>query len=162
MIRNVKLEDAKDIMNIYNEYVLHSNITFETTPVSEKEMEERIYNLSLKYPYWVAEEDGKVIGYCYAHNWKERMAYRYTLETTVYIAPDAKGKGLGERLMRKLISECHQKGYHSLIACITEGNEISNKLHLKLGFKQVSHFKEVGKKFGCWLDVNDFELILSK
>ena len=161
MIRVVTTNDAPSIARIYNEYVLNSTITFETDPVTNEEMEQRVINLSKDFPYFVFEEDGKILGYCYAHNWKEKAAYKYTLETTVYLSPDVKGKGIGTCLMNQLIETCKEKGYHNLIACITAGNEASFKLHTKLGFKKVSHFHEVGMKFGQWLDVIDYELIIS-
>lgn len=160
MIRKVDLQDAPAIADIYNEYVINSTITFETEPVSTEEMQNRIRILSKDFPYFVFEENGVIIGYCYAHHWKERAAYKYTLETTIYLSSQSKGKGIGMTLMKKLIETCKEQGYHSLIACITAGNEASNNLHSKLGFKQVSHYKEVGLKFGQWLDVFDFELIL--
>ena len=108
----------------------------------------------------MAENNGKLIGYCYAHPWKERAAYCKTLETTIYLASEAKGKGLGTRLMDRLIDECRNRGYHVLIACITAENEESCQFHERLGFKKVSHFEQVGQKFGRWLDVADYELIL--
>lgn len=160
MIREVKLDDCKAIAEIYNEYVLHSTITFETEPVTNETMQDRIQKLSEKYPYYVYEEKGDIIGYCYAHDWKQKAAYKHTLETTIYLSPNNKGKGIGTLLMQYLIEQCKQRGYHSLIACITEGNEASNHLHLKLGFEQVSHFREVGMKFDKWLDVVDYELLL--
>ena len=140
MIRNVSLRDAKAIVDIYNEYVVNSVATFETEPLR-------------------VEED-EVVGYCYAHTWKEKAAYKYTLETTVYLSPRYKGKGIGRQLMERLIEECRAGGYHALIACITEGNEASYSLHEKLGFRKVSHFEKVGLKFGRWLDVVDYELII--
>lgn len=160
MVRCVELADTKAITDIYNEYVMNSVATFETEPVSETEMHSRISEISSHFPYLVYEADGEVAGYCYAHTWKERAAYKYTLETTVYLSPRYQGKGIGRQLMARLIDECHMAGYHALIACITEGNEASNRLHLKLGFRQVSRFEKVGIKFGRWLDVLDYELLL--
>lgn len=160
MIRKVHLQDAKAITDIYNEYVINSTATFDTQPLELEEMQSRIIQLSANYPYFVYETDGVVAGYCYAHAWKEKAAYKFTLETTVYISPQYIGKGIGKQLMQSLIEECRKEGYHALIACITEGNEVSNLLHTKLGFKQVSHFEKVGLKFDCWLGVVDYELIL--
>lgn len=117
MIRKVKQEDCKAIAAIYNVYIANSTITFETEPVSEEEMERRIFTIASQYPYLVCEIDNAVVGYCYAHAWKERAAYSKTFETSGY-------------------------------------------LFLKLGFKQVSLFKEVGIKFGRRLDVSDYELLL--
>lgn len=124
-------------------------------------MRSRITGIVSHFPYFVYETEGKIAGYCYAHAWKERAAYRHTLETTVYLASEYQGKGIGKQLMQTLINECRHRGYHALIACITEGNEASNSLHQKLGFKQVSHFEKVGLKFDRWLDVFDYELILT-
>ncbi len=87
MIRKVTLQDAKAIADIYNYYVAHSVITFDTSPVREEEMQKRIATLSASYPYLVYEVDVEIAGYCYAHAWKEKPAYRYTLETTIYLAP---------------------------------------------------------------------------
>ena len=92
---------------------------------------------------------------------RKSAAYRYTLETTVYLSPDYLGRGIGKRLMRELIEACRRNGYRALIACITAGNEASIALHTGLGFKQVSHFEQVGRKFGRWLDVVDYELLLN-
>ncbi len=161
MIRKVTLQDAKAIADIYNQYVAHSVATFDTTPVREEDMQSRIAILSASYPYLVYEVDGEIAGYCYAHSWKEKAAYKYTLETTIYLNPNHQGKGIGRQLMQQLIDECRHGGYHALIACITEGNEASNTLHEKLGFKQVSRFEKVGRKFDRWLDVIDYELLLN-
>lgn len=152
--------DSKPIVDIYNEYVINSTATFETEAVSEGEMRSRIDEISSHYPYLVCELDGVVAGYCYAHAWKERAAYKYTLETTVYVAPDYQKRGIGKLLMAALVEECRKGGYHALIACVTCGNEASNALHLELGFKQVSHFEKVGIKFGQRLDVADYELLI--
>ena len=161
MIRTVKFQDARAIANIYDEYIKHSVISFETEPLSLQEMQSRIVEISAHYPYYVYEQqDGEILGYCYAHVWKERDAYKHTLETTVYLSPEHKGEGIGTSLMQRLIGECCRQGYHALIACITEGNEASILMHSKLGFKQVSHFEKVGFKFGRWLGVVDYELLL--
>ncbi len=160
MIRNVYPSDAQSITQIYNEYILHSTISFETKALTCEEMKQRITDIAPTYPYYVYEENGEIAGYCYAHPWKERAAYQNTLETTIYISPAHARKGIGRLLMRTLIAECRNRGFHALIACITADNEPSRLLHAKLGFKQVSLFKEVGMKFGKWLDVVDYELIL--
>lgn len=153
MIRQVELQDAKAITDIHNEYVQHSVATFDTEPVQEEEMRVRIAEISSRFPYFIYEEGKEIAGYCYAHTWKERSAYRYTLETTVYLSPGHTGKGIGMLLMQKLIEACRENGYRALIACITEGNEASNILHERLGFKQVSRFKkgrfEVQPLAGC-------------
>lgn len=160
MIRTVTPADAAAIAALYNHYVLHTTVTFETEPVGEEEMRRRIVHISSRYPYLVEETDGHIAGYCYAHQWKEKEAYRLTAETTIYVAPSHQQKGIGHRLMDDLLDACRQQGLHSLIACITVPNEASVRLHLSLGFRQVSRFAEVGCKFGTWLDIYDFERIL--
>ena len=98
MIRDVKPQDATAITKIYNEYITNSIISFETEPLTEEDMLSRIVQISSKYPYFVYETDGIVVGYCYAHAWKERAAYRYTAETTVYLSPAYTGRGIGTLL----------------------------------------------------------------
>ena len=161
MIRKVKPEDdAKAITEIYNGYVLHTVVTFDMKPLSVEEMLSRIIGITARYPYFVYEVEQQVVGYCYAHAWKEKAAYAGTLETTVYLHPEYRGRGIGRQLMVELIEACRSGNYSALIACITDGNEASRTLHLNLGFKHVSHFEKVGLKFGRLLDVDDYELII--
>ena len=160
MIRKAKPEDSHDIALIYNYYIENSTITFETNPVSHEEMACRIADISEKYPYFVYEESGKVVGYCYVSSWKKKAAYSKTVESTVYIDKNFQGKGIGRALMNKLINDLKEKSFHAVIACITTPNPISVKLHEDLGFRKVSEFHEVGYKFGKWLDVGDWELLL--
>lgn len=159
-IRKVEIADAKAIVDIYNYYVENTAISFETEALTVNEMAERIKEISSQFPYFVYEKDGKILGYCYAHQWKERAAYSKTLETTIYIDKDVRHQGLGRIMVKLLIDLCRNEGYRALIACITQGNEASIKMHESLGFKQVSEFKEVGFKFDTWLDVVDLELLL--
>lgn len=159
-IRAARAEDIPAITQIYNEYILHSTATFETEVLAEAEMLRRLRDIMPEYPYLVAEVGGEVAGYCYAHPWKERFAYRHTLEATVYLSPDQRGRGMGRQLMERLVATCRtMSGCHALVACITAENEASCALHRKLGFRQVSCFREVGYKFGRWLDVVDYEML---
>ncbi|HOI27892.1 MAG TPA: N-acetyltransferase family protein [Paludibacteraceae bacterium] len=160
-IRKVKETDANAINAIYNDYIINTTITFETEKLTDETMEQRIHKLSVQGPYLVYEINGILVGYCYAHPWKERAAYSKTYETTIYLHSNYQHQGIGTDLMKSLIEECRKQGIHALIACIAGGNEASCKLHEALGFKQVSHFREVGKKFGKWIDVVDYELILT-
>ena len=158
MIRPVTPHDAAAIAALYNHYVLHTTASFEEEAVPVEAMRRRIEETAARWPYLVWEEQGRVKGYCYAHPWKERPAYRHTLETTVYLDPACTGRGIGTRLMHALIGECRGRGAHALVACITAGNEPSCRLHRRLGFRQVSEFHEVGFKHGQWLGVVDYEL----
>ncbi len=161
MIRNVQPKnDAAALAAIYNEYVLGTTISFETQALPPAQMEARIASFAAEFPYLVYEERGVVLGHCYAHRWKERAAYARTWESTIYLSPQACGKGVGRKLMQELISRCRDAGCRVLIACITRDNEPSCRFHEALGFRRVSHFHAVGEKFGKLLDVVDYQLEL--
>lgn len=160
IIRKVEEKDAEAINEIYNYYIENSTAIFDTEANSLEAMQKLIRQVSSSHPFLVFEEKGRVVGFCYAHQWKTKSAYARTLETTIYLTPAHSGKGIGTRLMHSLVSECRQQGVHALIACITAENANSIDFHQKLGFTQVSLFKEVGEKFGRMLDVADYELIL--
>lgn len=160
IIRQGKIEDAPAIAKILNHYITTTTVSFEMEPVSEKEMTRRITAIAARYPFFVYTEDGEVMGYCYVHQWKERKAYNLTAETTIYLHPSIRHGGVGHRLMDTLIEECRNRGFKSLIACVTEENEESMHFHENIGFTKVSHFRSVGRKFDRWLDVIDYELLL--
>ena len=161
IIRQVNLSDAKAITDIYNHYILNSVASFETEALSHETMEKRIIEISSNFPYYVCEIDGNIVGYCYAHPWKERAAYKSTWELTIYLHHQFTGAGIGKQLMRELIAACRAQGCRVLIACITGNNVASKMFHQQFGFHQVSHFEKVGEKRGEVLDVDDFELILA-
>ena len=160
MIREVRQEDAAAIAAINNHYVMHSDASFDTEPTDGETMRQRIAAIAAACPYFVCEEEGEVVGYCFAHPWKARPAYGLTLETTVYLAPGHTGKGIGrardagdqdvDAASAARLDQLQHQG----------GNRASTALHEALGFRAVSHFREVGRKFGRWLDVVDYELIL--
>ncbi len=160
MIRPVKPSDAEDICSIYNEYIVNSRITFEEYPVTIDEIVFRIKNITQSYPWLVYEEAGKVVGYTYASKWKERSAYRYSVETGIYIASNFIGKGIGTILKEELIKELKIRSIHSIICGIALPNQASIALCEKFGFQKVAQFKEVGFKLGKWVDVGYWELIL--
>jgi len=161
MIRPVKLQDAVAISRIYNHYVEKTTVSFETEPLTEFGMARRIASIASHYPYFVHEDcDGGITGYCYVHQWKERAAYDGAVETTIYLKAGSEACGIGTMLMERLIDECRARGYRVLIACVTAENAASVAFHKKLGFEQVSHFKNVGCKFGRLLDVVDLQYTL--
>ena len=160
MIRKVTEKDAEAIVGIYNYYVEKTIITFEAESVSVDEMRRRIETISSEYPYLVYEQDGRVMGYCYATRWKKRHAYHMTAESAIYLDPVARNKGIGRALMQQLIHELRKMSTHAVIACISIPNPESIRLHERLGFEKVSHFREVGWKLNVWIDVGDWELLL--
>lgn len=159
-IRPMRPDDLDAVTEIYAHYVAHTVVTFDTVQPDPQTMAQTLALIPEGYPAYVCTDDGHTRGYCYAHPWKTRAAYRFTLETTIYLHPSHTGKGLGTQLMHTLIGACRQQGYHALVACITIPNEASTRLHERLGFRRVSHFREVGCKFGRRLDVADYELLL--
>lgn len=161
MIRNVEIRDASALARIYNPYVQDSTITFEEQVVADEPMAERVREvLDSGLPWLVDEDDGIVRGFAYASRWKGRCAYRYSVETTVYLDRSAIGQGLGRRLYAELIERLRAKKLHVAIGGIALPNPASVALHERLGFRKVAHFAEVGFKFGRWIDVGYWERIL--
>jgi phosphinothricin acetyltransferase len=161
MIRAATEADAEALVNIYNYYVANTVITFEETLVTADEFAGRIRKvLEGGYPYLVAEEDGEILGYSYATQFRTRVAYRFTAETTVYLKHGVTGKGLGSALYTALLEELKKRKFHVALGGITVPNPPSEALHEKLGFKKIAHFSECGFKFNQWLDVGFWELKL--
>ena len=161
MIRPALPADAEAITRIYNYYILNTVITFEEQVVPPQAMAKRIdevYADSL--PWLVAESSGTIAGYAYTSRWKDRSAYRYAVESTVYLDPAALGVGFGSRLYETLLAGLRQQKVHVVIGGIALPNEASSRLHEKFGFRKVAHFKEVGYKFGQWVDVGYWQLTL--
>ncbi len=151
MIRTVRFDDVQAICDIYNEYVAHTSITFEELPVSTVEMQRRIEKVRL--PWLVYEEGGTAVGYAYAAQWKERSAYRHTVECTIYLSPEAAGRQIGTQLYDALFTALREFPIHALIGVIALPNAASIALHEKFGFEKAAYFREVGRKFDKWVDV---------
>jgi L-amino acid N-acyltransferase YncA len=161
VIRQSVFADAEAIGQIYNHYVRETIVTFEEQPVPTAEMAKRLADtLADELPWLVAEQDGAIIGYARASKWKPRSAYRFAVETTIYLAPDSIGKGVGTSLYQFLITELRKLELHTAIGGIALPNAGSVGLHEKLGFRKVAHFAEVGFKFGQWIDVAYWQLKL--
>jgi phosphinothricin acetyltransferase len=161
MIRPVRAEDAEAICSIYNYYVENTIHTFEEKPLQIDEMRERIRGISAKYPYLVWEDElGEVNGFAYINTWKEREAYRFSAELSVYIKEGLHGMGIGRSLMEKLLEEARKTEIHSLVSGIVLPNDASVSLHEKFGFVKIGLFREIGYKLNKWLDVGYWELIL--
>ena len=161
MLRPATTADAAALAAIYNHYVRNTIVTFEEEPVSVKEVAGRIEEtLENGFPWLVWAEGGKVVGYAYANKWKSRCAYRYSVEATVYLDKDATGRGLGTRLYTALIAELKESKIHGIIGGVALPNDASVALHEKLGFVKIGQFREVGWKFGKWIDVGYWELML--
>ena len=160
MIRNAIPADSAALADIYNHYILHTVVTFEEDAITAGDMQNRLAAIQERFPWLVYEENCVVIGYAYAGPWKARSAYRHAVESTIYLHPAHAGKGIGKLLYSKLIDELAAINIHSVIGGIALPNEASIKLHEQLGFKNIGRFVEVGLKFGKWVDVGYWELIL--
>lgn len=160
-IRDASVEDAESIASIYNHFVLTTSISFEEAEVPVIEMAGRIADLQASgLPWLVAELDGVVAGYAYATKWRVRHAYRFSVETSVYLAHEKAGKGFGTALYEALLTRLREGGYHLAIGGIALPNAASVALHEKLGFEKVAQFREVGLKFDQWTDVGYWQLVL--
>lgn len=155
IVRAATSGDAEALAAIYGHHVLHGFGTFEEEPPSPAEMETRRAAVAARgLPYVVAEEAGKVLGFAYAGPFRPRQAYRYTLEDSVYIAPDAIGKGVGRAVLSAVIAECEALGIRQLVAVIGDsGNAASIGLHRSLGFVDAGVGKSFGFKHGRWVDI---------
>lgn len=154
MIRFATLADAAALARIYNHYITDTIVTLEEVPVDADEMARRLTEIIASgLPWIVAEQAGEVVGYAYASMWKSRYGYRFSVESTVYLAPSATGKRLGTRLYQRLLEFLSAGETHLVIGGIGLPNVASVALHERLGFEKVAHFREVGIKFGQWIDV---------
>jgi L-amino acid N-acyltransferase YncA len=161
LIRPAVDADGPALADLYNFYVLNTITTFEAEPVSAQEMADRARAvLEQGLPWYVAEAEGRLVGYSCAVSWKSRSAYRHSCESTIYLVDGCAERGWGSTLYRCLIAELQELGLHAVLAGIAQPNEASIKLHEKLGFSKVAHFSEVGRKFDRWIDVAYWQLLL--
>lgn len=152
-IRKVKFSDAAQITNIYKYYVENTAITFELTSPSVEEMRHRIEKYTRVYPWIVLEIDGEVIGYAYAGQFREREAYRFTTEISVYLSISQSKKGYGRELATSLLEELTRRGFYIAIAGITASNQISIGFFESLGFEACANYRNVGYKNREWHSV---------
>jgi L-amino acid N-acyltransferase YncA len=146
--------DLPAITEIYEHAVLHGTATFELIPPDLAEMTRRYRELiEGGYPYFVATLDGEVAGYAYAGAYRPRPAYRFTVENSIYLKPAIHRRGIGLRLLHRLIEECERRGYRQMIAVIGDSaNAGSIGVHAACGFQMIGTHANVGLKFGRWLD----------
>jgi phosphinothricin acetyltransferase len=154
-IRPAAPDDAPALAAIYGDAVLHGFGTFEEVPPTAEEMEIRRLAIAERgLPYLVAEADGQVLGYAYASPFRPRPAYRYTVEDTVYVSPQAKGRGVGRAVLSAVLNECERLGLRQVVAVVGDSqNAASIGLHRSLGFEQTGVGKSFGFKHGRWVDI---------
>jgi phosphinothricin acetyltransferase len=152
-IRHVELSDAEAVLNIYKPYIESTSITFETSVPSVDEFAARIESYTEKYPWLIAEDSGNVIGYAYASKHRERDAYQWCVESSVYVLEKYHRSGIAMKLYNSLFSILKECGYVNVYAGITLPNPKSYTFHKKMGFEDIGVYKNIGYKFDKWHDV---------
>jgi phosphinothricin acetyltransferase len=161
-VRPATHDDLPGILAIYNEAVLNTTATYDYEP---RTLEHRTAwfddHVKHNYPVFVAvDQEGRVAGWSALNRYHDRKGYQFTSENSVYVAADQRGRGIGKLLMNPLIDAARQRGLHAILAGIDADNQASLRLHASFGFVKVAHLKQVGFKFGRWLDVVYMELML--
>jgi L-amino acid N-acyltransferase YncA len=161
-VRPATRADIPGILEIYNDAVLTTTATYDYEP---RPLRHRVQwfedHEKAKLPMFVAEDaDGKVVGWSSLSKYHDRMGYRFTVENSIYVAANARGRGVGKLLLAPLVESARELGLRAIIAVIDATNEVSVRLHAGFGFVEVGRFPKVGFKFGRWLDVVYMELLL--
>ena len=159
MLRIASEADAAALLSIYGRYI-DTSVTFEYTLPATEAFRARIRDILAEYPYLVWEEGGRILGYAYAHRFRERAAYRWGAELSVYLDPDARGRGLGRTLYEALIRLLILQGVKTVYGCITLPNDASVGLHEAMGFTRAGVFRSAGWKGGRWHDIVWYERVL--
>lgn len=160
-VRLATLEDTEGIRAIYNREVLEGTATFDLRPRTPEEQRAWLTDRSGAHAVVVAVEDRDVLGFGSLSGYRDRPAYRTSVEDSVYVGADHQGRGVGRAVLEALVDSATQRGFHTVLARITDGNEASVRLHERCGFTVVGVEREVGRKFSRWLDVVVMQRLLS-
>lgn len=162
-IREAIENDLPQLLSIYNDIILHTTAVYDYEPHT-LEMRRQWFETKKQqgYPVFVAEEERNILGFSSIGPFRAWAAYKYSVENSVYVASEARGKGVGKLLIPPLIEAARKLKMHTIIASIDATNEASLRLHQRFGFTEVAHFKEVGWKFDRWLDLKFLQLIIHK
>jgi len=160
-IRDAIVDDLPQLLDIYNDIILTTTAVYYYKPHT-LEMRRAWFDEKKQqgFPLFVAEERGRILGFSTLGPFRVPTAYKYSVENTVHVAKEARGRGIGKLLMKPLIDEAIKLQMHTIIAGIDANNEVSLRLHKYFGFEETAHFKQVGFKFGDWLDLKFLQLIL--
>lgn len=164
-IRLATKDDSNQILDIYAPFIINTAVSFETEVPSEREMQNRITNCLQNYPWIVCVIDGRIAAYVYASRHREREAYQWCCESSVYVHDDFKGRGIGKKLYRLLFEVLKLQGFRNVYAGIALPNDASVNLHTKCGFTQFATYENIGYKLGSWhtvgwwkLQINSYDL----
>ncbi|WP_373482979.1 N-acetyltransferase family protein [Acetobacterium sp.] len=161
-IRIAKAADIEAILGIYAPYVRETAITFEYTVPTIEEFRERMRKTLTKYPYLVAVQEAELLGYAYASEFKNRAAYDWAVETTIYVKSDSRNSGVGKKLYQALEEVLKQQNICNLYACIAYPNPGSIGFHEHLGYQTIGHFSKCGYKFDTWYDMIWMEKMIAE
>lgn len=153
-IRSASAADALSLLKIYKPIVENTTVSFELRVPSVEEFAKRIEKSVGSHAWLVLDDDGMLCGYAYGTEHRAREAYQYSVETSVYVHPEHRQKGVGEKLYSELLNRLAQAGFHRAFAGIALPNASSIAIHSKLGFTEIGVFKEIGYKFNAWHDVS--------
>ena len=160
MIRSLHENDFKELLEIYNYYVVNTAVTFDIEPLSIDAFNDKVNRIKVDYPFLVYLENNEILGFAYGSRFRPKPAYDFVVESTVYVRYNAHGKQIGTKLYAELLQLLKQKKLHTVLGVLTIPNDASIKLHEKFGFKQVANLEEVGFKFGRWHNVGIWQLKL--
>jgi phosphinothricin acetyltransferase len=160
-VRIARPDDAAAVAAVYAPYVTDGVISFELDPPDAGEMARRMRAGGVRHPWLIAEEDGRLLGYAYSSAFRARAAYNWAVETTVYVAADAQGRGVGRGLYEELLARLTRAGFTQAIAVIALPNDPSVRLHERLGFAPIGVNPAVGYKHGRWIDVGMWQRSLA-
>lgn len=160
-VREAVENDLPELLSMYNDIILYTTAVYDYEPHT-LEMRKQWFETKKQqgFPVFIAEEDGKILGFSSIGPFRAWAAYKYSVENSVYVAAEARGKGIGKLLLPPLIETTKKLQLHTIIAGIDATNEVSLRLHKSFGFEEVAHFKEVGWKFERWLDLKFLQLIV--
>lgn len=160
-IRHANENDLPAMLDIYNEIILNTTAVWHSDPHT-LEMRQEWFAIKKEqgYPVFVAEAEGRMVGFSTIGPFRPWIGYRFTVENSVYVAADSRGKGIAKLLLPPLIEAAKELNLHAIVAGIEASNEASIVLHKKFGFEEVAHFKEVGYKFNRWMDLKFLELVV--
>lgn len=153
LVRAAEPRDAGATAAIYAHHVAHGTASFDTVPRTEAEMAAKIAECTARgWPFLVAEVGGRVVGYAYATQFRDRPAYTSTCENSIYLHPDHLGQGIGTQLLRALVDAAERAGFRQMIAVVGGAEPASAALHARAGFVETGRMRSVGRKHGRWLD----------
>jgi L-amino acid N-acyltransferase YncA len=161
-IRLIETKDSAEVLEIYKPYVLNTHITFEYDVPTAPEFLKKIEDISSEYPWLVYLENEKILGYAYGSIHRYRTAYKWSAESTIYLAEPVKGKGIGRLLYKTLFGILKMQGYFNVYAGVGLPNKPSERLHKSMGFNELGVFKNIGYKLGKWHDTKWFQLHLNE